>query len=62
MDTFTINALLIELTVEVEVATFGANRDGRNGRDSVVTKPVVEVRRLPPGAPSLADRGNQHKP
>lgn len=49
----------IQVEIEPEVLAARADGDGRNGRHAVAPVPVVKHRRLAPGRPGAAHRGDQ---
>jgi len=60
-DLFTVDVCLVEMTVQADTPTKGAERDGGNGGDSIMPVAVVEDRCLAAGAPCLAHRRDQQE-
>src|SRR4030065_1039956 len=58
---FVLNVVFIELAVERTMKTFRADGDASDGRDAVVTIPMMQNRRLPHRAPGFADRRDQEE-
>lgn len=58
---FVLDIILVQLAVERTMEAFGTDGDAGDGRDAVVTIPMVQNRRLSYRAPGFADRRGQEE-
>ena len=58
---FALKIVLIKLTVEGTPEAFRTDGDPRDGRDSIMSIPMNQQRRLAYGTPGFTNRGNQEE-